>query len=304
VFNERADHVLARIAAEQGGVFTRRQCSAAKLTPVQVRHRVQSGWWHEPYPGTFVPCCIALDAPVLTRAALLFAGTEAALSHRSAAVAFQLDGARTDSPELTVPVRRNPRAANLVVHRTTRLPPQDVVIVDGLRTTSATRTIIDVAGVTEPARLEVMFESARRRGLVSTTAVARRLADLGGPGRPGAAALNALLRELNGSAAAESVLEVKTAQLLRRAPLPPPVRQHTVTAHRTRYRLDFAWPASYVALETDGRAHHGDVSDFQRDRTRWSNLAAAGWRVVVATWTDVTRRPDDVIGQLAAALGM
>jgi very-short-patch-repair endonuclease len=121
---------------------------------------------------------------------------------------------------------------------------------------------------------------------------------MAGRGRAGATALRELLQRLDGTAAAESVLEVKVAQLLRATPLPEPRRQHIVRIGTKRYRLDFAWPSCRVALECDGEAFH----DFQRDRTRWRAFGSRGWRVLPMTWSDAHERWPSVVADLTAAL--
>jgi very-short-patch-repair endonuclease len=103
-----------------------------------------------------------------------------------------------------------------------------------------------------------------------------------------------LLEQL-GAAPSESPLEVKAARLLRRSRLPRPVQQYVVG----RYRLDFAWPDQLVALECDGRQRHSEDTDFQHDRTKLSDLAADGWRVLIATSADVN---DALLEKLGRAL--
>jgi very-short-patch-repair endonuclease len=98
-----------------------------------------------------------------------------------------------------------------------------------------------------------------------------------------------------GAAPSESPLEVKAARLLRRSLLPRPVQQHEVG----RYRLDFAWPVQLVALECDGRQRPSEDTDFQHDRTKLTDLAADGWRVLVATRADVN---DALLEKLERAL--
>jgi very-short-patch-repair endonuclease len=172
--------------------------------------------------------------------------------------------------------------------------PRDRATVDGLRCTSASRTIIDLAGVLDAESLEAAFESARRRRLVTVASVRGRHDALESRGRAGAARLQRMLDKLDGRAACESVLEVRVARLLRKARLPEPVRQYRVG----RYRLDFAWPLLRIALECDGQAFH----EFQRDRTRWRELGASGWRVLPVTWRDVEHRWAEVLAELVAAL--
>src|SRR4051812_24453824 len=45
------------------------------------------------------------------------------------------------------------------------------------------------------------------------------------------------------------------------------------------YRLDFAWPELFVALEVDGPRHIYDPTTARRDAERDAKLRAAGWLV-------------------------
>jgi very-short-patch-repair endonuclease len=187
------------------------------------------------------------------------------------------------------------------VHRSVQLVDEDIHVVDGMRVTSPTRTIIDLAHVLDGPALRIAFESARRKRLTSVENVRRRLDAIGGAGRPGAAKLEALLEQLATKPPSESPLEVKVAEILERNDLPPFVTQHDVVAGGRVYRLDFAWPDQKVGLECDGRLRHSEDSDFRRDRTRWTDIASDGWRLLYATWHD-TQRPARLIDRLRTAL--
>jgi very-short-patch-repair endonuclease len=159
---------------------------------------------------------------------------------------------------------------------------------------SPERTLLDLAGVVTEEVLEIAFESARRERLVTVHSVERCLERNAARGRRGTAALRSLLRDLN-DVPSESALEVKTARLLRTSNLPSAVQQYPVLG----YRLDFAWPDQRVALECDGRRRHTEDTDFQRDRTKWSEVATAGWRVLIATHADVG---EPLLARVEAAL--
>jgi|SRR6516225_6951787 very-short-patch-repair endonuclease len=104
-----------------------------------------------------------------------------------------------------------------------------------------------------------------------------------------------MIRDVGAALPCESLLEVKVARLLRRAGVPPPVRQYEIG----RYRVDFAWLDRQVVLECDGERYH---TNFQRDRTKWSAIAEAGYRVLVVTWSDVSHRGLEIERQVRAAL--
>ena len=61
-----------------------------------------------------------------------------------------------------------------------------------------------------------------------------------------------------------------------------------------RYRVDFAFPGSRVAIEIDGLAHHSKSQDFQADRVRQNNIALLRWQVLRFTWLDLTEYPQRV----------
>lgn len=68
------------------------------------------------------------------------------------------------------------------------------------------------------------------------------------------------------------------------------------------YRFDFAFPRRNTILETNGRRWHDDAADYEGDNEKWSVPARHGYRIVFATWEKVTRRPADLLSELAAAL--
>ena len=92
------------------------------------------------------------------------------------------------------------------------------------------------------------------------------------------------MRQLEGTAPAEPVLEVRVLRILRAARIEPPVRQHEVVIAGRRYRIDLAWPDVKVGVECEGYAVHGRRRAYVPDRTRLANLVGAGWRLIPVTW--------------------
>jgi very-short-patch-repair endonuclease len=68
-------------------------------------------------------------------------------------------------------------------------------------------------------------------------------------------------------------------------------------------RVDLAYPDARLAIEVDGHAFHSSRRDWQRDRHRQNALIRLGWRVYRVTWEDATRRPRQVVSDVAALLG-
>lgn len=65
---------------------------------------------------------------------------------------------------------------------------------------------------------------------------------------------------------------------------------------------DVVFRQALLVLEVDGRAYHSSADRFQADRSRQNRLVNAGYVVLRFTWEDLTRRPEQVIAQVRAAL--
>lgn len=227
------------------------------------------------------------------------------LSHQSAVAWLGSDLPEpVDALHVTAPRnrgRRSDAASGVRIHRAD-LCAADIVLVRGVRTTSAERTAIDVARVT-PRRiaLAVVDGMLRKRltTLASLESSAQRLA--AGPGRRSVVQTMRLADPRCGS-----VFESFARLLIHEAGLPRPCTQYTVRSPAGKWigRVDFAWPEARVVLECDGFEHHSSRDAFVRDRRRWSALTRAGWRVAVVSWHDLVHDPAYVVGLVADSLGV
>ncbi len=69
-----------------------------------------------------------------------------------------------------------------------------------------------------------------------------------------------------------------------------------------RYYVDIAWPRLKLAIEIDGYAYHSDRAQFERDRRKWSDLTAEGWRIIHLTWTQLTDDAEWVVRTVRATM--
>jgi len=91
--------------------------------------------------------------------------------------------------------------------------------------------------------------------------------------------------------------------MIRASLVEEPVRQLSVdVSPRHRYRIDFAWPRLLVAVEAEGFEWHGSRARWKADKIRTAALERLGWRLVVVTWDDVTRRPKETLDRIAVVL--
>jgi hypothetical protein len=294
------DEVVAERAMQQHGLIHRTTAVDAGLSDRQIAERVRSGRWQRLRPAVYrIAGAPRTPTQDLLAATLHVDGTG---SHLSAAWMLGL-GPLPGRHEVTVPLRSGHRARDVRLHRTHLLRPTDVTTVDGVPTTNATRTCIDLGARLTARQLERVMDRALHARLTTVDRLSTRFLELARPGRNGTTIVREVLLERDPDLApAESDLETLVLRLLSSAGLPAPVRQLEVTAGGRRFRLDLASPDLRLAIECDGFAHHGGRSAFEDDRERQNLLTLAGWTILRFTWRQVIRRPDWVAAQVRAAL--
>src|SRR5262249_9589533 len=109
------------------------------------------------------------------------------------------------------------------VHTTDTLPKQDIVVVDGIRTTHPVRTLIDLGSLLPHDEFEDVFDRAVLSGAVRRHRLETRAEALRAPRRRGAALVLRLLAERNPKLnKARSVWEARVLRLFDRAGAPAP----------------------------------------------------------------------------------
>lgn len=228
-------------------------------------------------------------------AAVLSLGPSAVVSHRAAAALHGFDGYDRRPIEVTLPRSGRGTTGPWTVHTTRRLQLIDRVRVDGLPATSASRTIIDLAGTASVSELERAIDSAVRDGLTSPVFLSRQLARLRGRGRRGVVLLDELLLDSGG----HSDLERRFLALVRSAGLPRPTCQRIFRRDGTTLaRVDFSFEPCPVIVEVAGRRGHSSNAERARDAQRRNELQHLGFVVLEFTNEQVRRHPAEVIAAL------
>lgn len=111
-----------------------------------------------------------------------------------------------------------------------------------------------------------------------------------------------LLDELDPRHPSRSTLEVKTRRLLVGAGIRGFLRELPLEWNGRRCLFDFGFPRERVILETNGRRGHDAAADYERDHEKWSVPARHGYRLVLATWEQVTTRPAELVRELVTTL--
>jgi hypothetical protein len=122
--------------------------------------------------------------------------------------------------------------------------------------TNPLRTLVDLAATATPQTLTAAVDAALATRLVTVAGLSAELERLARRGRPGIEAFRRHLLERGFvGAPAPSVLESKMCRLLAMLNLPSPKIEFGTDADGA-YRLDFAWPDVWLAIEVDGYLYH------------------------------------------------
>jgi very-short-patch-repair endonuclease len=284
--------LIVRLAERQHGAITRAQLVELGLSDFGIRRRVNDGRLHRVHQGVY-----AVGRPTLTTqgrflAAVVSCGPDAALSHFAAAALTKLMPERGARIDVTVPRggQRRRRGA-LIIHRAA-LPDGDVTVKEGIRVTTPSRTIVDLADVLSQRQLERVIDEAAYLRL-----------DLGDlrprEGRRGSGNLATVLATHNaGSTRTRSELEERTLSLCQSFRLPAPEVNSSIAG----YEVDFVWREARLIVETDGWAAHGTRQAFERDRHRDAELMAGGWRVLRISYASLEHDPKWVARRIGEAL--
>jgi hypothetical protein len=189
-------------------------------------------------------------------------------------------------PTLTVAGTTRRRLSGVVVRRSQLLTPNDIRPVGCVPTTSAERTICDLAATLRPDHLGHVIDDSIRRRLVTMDRIVACFEALkeAAPNRAGMRVLTAELARRTKRVPGGSRAELDLWDVLSGSGLPMPVQQFKVVIDGKTYYLDYAWPQWKITLEYDSWDYHdGAFMDHVRDRNRITALSVAGWMYVAAT---------------------
>ena len=287
----------------QHGVMSRPQALAAGIGPETVKSMVRTGRWQQLHRGVYATYTGEPDRLAQMWAALLRAGPDAVLSHRSAAELDQLvpPGSQGAAVAIHVSVPREQHVTpitGVVLHRRASLarlrhpaasPPRTRIEETALDLALDARTMDDAMAwlaracgnrLTTPARLEAALTARHRARWRRELAAA--LADVG--------------------AGAHSLLELRYLRDVER-PHGLPAGQRQARARqgsRNAYR-DVLYEHFRVAVETDGAVAH-PLEARWRDQERDNASAAGGLVTLRYGWAAITQRPCWVASEVAAVL--
>jgi very-short-patch-repair endonuclease len=294
---------IGTVATRQRGVVSRAQLRALGLSDDAISDRAASGYLQPVFRSTFAVGHRAISREGRMLAAVLACGDGTVVSHGSAAELLGLWDKRLPTIEVIPPSWSGRKIDGIRWHRV-RLPlPDEIEIRDGIPCTTASRTIVDMAGRSGWAQL---------RGLVEQAAILRRLdvdeidriLSLGR--RRGGPRLRTILAPWRNTPEQRprlrSRLEARLLPRLVEEGLPAPRTNVKLRVEGHSFEIDLLWDEQRLVIETDGEETHGTRAAFQRDRKRDQILTAAGYRTARITWRQVVDEPAAVVDRIARML--
>jgi hypothetical protein len=266
-------------------VVTLDEAAAMGISERKAYRYAENGTWIKLQSGIFLTNPKLVDDELWKAelsASLLMGGELARVSHRSAAVLHRLDGVTERTLDVTIPMRGTPKPTK--AHRTRAVDLHPVVI-DGLRTTSVARTLLDLASVCSADVVEQALHSALRgpdpwRPDVWNEPLMRELRELA-MALPNQHA-NYILRTVlalrsDSDRPTGSRPETVFLQALRGAGVPVVCQPTLRIVDRRGVNLDTLYPdfaviAPDFLLEVDGVEAHSSESSLSRDLKRQNKL--------------------------------
>ena len=263
--------------------------------------RVAMGRLHRVHQGVY---CVG--HPLLSRkghlmAAVLSCGSDAVLSHRSAAFLHGILDDNRNRVDVIAPNRRGRAPKSIAAHRDGTLTSTDKVVIDGIPCTSLARTLLDIAATQSASTLAFAVNQAEVEEVFDLTEVVELLGR--SKGRRGVARLR-LAIEIHDPQEQEArrELEKKLLRLFKRSDFPAPEVNGHLLVDGISIMPDFLWRDARLIVEADSRRVHGTATAFEKDRQRDQRLAGAGWTVIRVTWNQVTNEPERLTRTLRALL--
>ncbi|MBI3971554.1 MAG: type IV toxin-antitoxin system AbiEi family antitoxin domain-containing protein [Chloroflexi bacterium] len=183
--HERPDHgCLFDVASEQHGYFTADQAHACSFTWRTLLYHTKRGRFIRIRRGLYQLRDYPSSPHEEVVAAWLAVGREhAVVSHESALDLLELSDVIPDSVHVTVPRSRRGLSPppGATVHTASRpLRPDEVMTVDGIRVTSAARSIAEAADAgVGPEQIELAVAQALERGLATPDELRRQASTRG-----------------------------------------------------------------------------------------------------------------------------
>ncbi len=296
---------LGRAAETAHGTFTIADARRIGIPDSTLSLRTRDGRYRRIQPGVYGIAGAPNTQLQRMAAAVASFPALAAVSHQTAAELWGMTNRGIRSIEIVTTRWDRVHRADLVVHESLDLVPDDVMEHRGLPITTPARTVVDL-GASNRWIVESALEAGIRMSLFTLEDVEAFVRRVARRGRRGVGVIRPLLEaRRRWDWATESALEDVFRRLVDESGLPTPKPQLVVRDRSGAFvcRADFGYPEAQLLIELDSEAHHLDRMTFRRDRSKQNRAVTLGWTVLRYTWWDLVEEPGRVCRELSNALG-
>ena len=230
------------------------------------------------------------------------AGVVAAIAEISAAIKHGMADGLTDGIHVVTTRRMEPRPG-YIFHRTSRLPREEVVMVDEIPVTDPLRTWLDICDSSPWRGKSVFYRGVRAHHFSPNDALER----IEGESRQGRGGL-VLAREIAenaspGAGKARSRKEEEVFGWILESGLPLPERNVFIpSSFGYDWEIDLLYRTGpLIAVEVSLHGIHGDPAVYAKDMRKREDLESQGYKVIVVT--DETTR-SEFLAKLRRHLGL
>jgi hypothetical protein len=285
----RPHQTYLQLLASQGGIGRTQQGHRLGLSNDQIDQMVKDGFLRRHGNGI-----VAVTGAPLTREFELMrgvllaghgnrAGTIAAIADITAAILHGMADYPLD-PIHVVTTRRVGLQPGFVFHRTSRLPKNEIALLDGVPVTDPLRTFLDVCNTT-PRRATWVFLRGLRAGHYTKKGAILRIDNESRQGRGGLAAAREVIENLTeGAEKARSGKEEEVFRWILEAGLPLPERNvYLPAAAGHKWEVDFLYRQEMGVIEVSMYDIHADPEVWEKDQRKRQDLENQGYRVITVT---------------------
>ena len=292
-----ADLAVAELSRVGHGAFSREEALKAGHSARTIRARLEAQRWERLYPTVY---CLQGTPPSWWRdQSAACKWTRGVASGRAAGHLWELPGCERPPIEVVTVHHNVIPHSDVIVHRTKRLPDEQVVLARGIPCTSIERTLMDLCGHFGDRRgAAIAVDDALRRSLTTLGDLDHCLYLTARRGRNGCGILRKLVHSrMQTSVPPHSALETVIFDVIDRSHLPMPKLQHTI---RDRYgnfvaRPDFVYLEEKLIIQWHSKKWHWGEAAESKDLDQHNRLSALGYRILYATWADATRYADRLV---------
>jgi very-short-patch-repair endonuclease len=296
---------LRAIATGQRGYFTRQQANAGGVTDAMLRSRTQSGLLQKHGKSTFSGAFLDPTALDELQALILDIGGDVWAFGPTGSALLRHDGFVLKAPfHLLTERNRNVHRVGHYIHTVKEgLPLIDRAIAHGIPTTSATRTIIDLARHGTPEEVTRALDSALRDLQTTEAFLHKRISKLRTKGRYGIPKLLEIIEGSEITRGGHSWLERRFLELVVEAGLPKPETQVVMSRAGDRLiRVDCYFRDADLVVEVLGYRWHRTELQMSIDARRANQLTLEGKRFLQFTYKQIAETPRQTMKVLRTAL--